>query len=142
MSDISTSPPILLVEDNQNDIDLTIYAFSKANFVNPIEVCRDGVEVIERMAGWANGNRKPLCILLDINTPKINGFEVLALLKQKYPAIPVIMLTSSSEPIDIKRAYNLGANSYIVKPVELDKFLEIARQIKLYWVMMNISGER
>ncbi len=142
MSDLSSYPPILLVEDNQNDIDLTIYAFSKAKFVNPIEVCRDGVEAIERMESWENGSRKPLCILLDINTPKVSGLEVLTLLKQKYPAIPVIMLTSSSEPIDIERAYNLGANSYIVKPVELDKFLEIAKQIKLYWVMMNIPGAR
>lgn len=140
MSDFSTPQLILLVEDNQNDIDLTRYAFSKASFINPIEVCRDGVEVFERMKDWQDAAKRPIFILLDINTPKINGLEVLAVLKQKFPAIPVIMLTSSNEPVDIEKAYKLGANSYIVKPVELDKFIEIVRQIKLYWVMMNVSG--
>lgn len=140
MSDFSTPQLILLVEDNQNDIDLTRYAFSKASFINPIEVCRDGVEVFERMKDWQDAAKRPIFILLDINTPKINGLEVLAVLKQKFPAIPVIMLTSSNEPVDIEKANKLGANSYIVKPVELDKFIEIVRQIKLYWVMMNVSG--
>jgi CheY-like chemotaxis protein len=140
MSDITNSPSILLVEDNQDDIDLTMYAFSKANFINPIEVCRDGVEVIERMADWDRGIEKPLCILLDINTPRISGLEVLGLLKQKFPTIPVIMLTSSKEPVDIEKAYQLGANSYIVKPIGLDKFIEVARQIKLYWVVLNMPG--
>jgi CheY-like chemotaxis protein len=130
-------PPILLVEDNQEDIDLTLYAFKKIKFSNPIEVCRDGEEAIKKMDDWGDTTQLPLCILLDINMPRINGLEVLARIKERFPSLPVIMLTSSQESVDVQKAYALGANSYIVKPVELNKFIEIARQISLYWVVLN-----
>jgi CheY-like chemotaxis protein len=129
--------PIVLVEDNQEDIDLTLYAFKKIQFSNPIEVCRDGEEVINMMEDWGNSAPLPLCVLLDINMPRINGLEVLARIKERFTSLPVIMLTSSRENVDVQKAYALGANSYIVKPVELKKFIEIARQINLYWVVLN-----
>lgn len=129
--------PILLVEDNQEDIDLTLYAFKKIQFSNSIEVCRNGEEVVKKMAEWEISDSLPLCVLLDINMPRINGLEVLQRIKAKYPSLPVIMLTSSQESVDIQKAYKFGANSYLVKPVELKKFIEIARQINLYWVILN-----
>jgi CheY-like chemotaxis protein len=139
MNEIPNTSSILLVEDNQADIDLALYAFKKAQFANPIEVCRDGEEVIEKIVGWENGLQKPICILLDLKMPRINGLEILVKIKEKFPGIPVIMLTSSNEVTDVEKAYSLGANSYIVKPVELDKFIQIAREIKLYWMVLNTS---
>jgi CheY-like chemotaxis protein len=132
-------PPILLVEDNQTDIDLALYAFKKIQFANPIEICRDGVEVLAKIGNWEKGEAKPVCILLDIKMPRVDGLEVLAAVKEKFPSIPVIMLTTSNEASDIEKAYSLGANSYIVKPVELDNFVQIAQQIKLYWMVLNTS---
>jgi CheY-like chemotaxis protein len=138
MKDQESSAHILLVEDNQSDIELTLYAFNKIHFANPIEICRSGEEVFAKMSEWEGGTPVPLCILLDINMPRINGLEILTRLKLKFPSIPVIMLTSSNESSDIGRAYTLGANSYIVKPVNLDKFIQIAQQINLYWMVLNV----
>jgi len=131
--------PILLVEDNPVDVDLTLRAFKSRKLINPILVARDGAEAIDFIKKWEAGEPVPVVILLDLKLPKVDGLEVLRTIKthEKYARIPIVILTSSSDDIDIKTAYALGANSYIVKPVNFDKFLEVAMQIELYWNVLN-----
>jgi CheY-like chemotaxis protein len=131
---------ILLVEDNPMDIDLTRRAFAKRRLANPLEVDRDGEEALARMARWEAGEPPPLVILLDLKLPKVDGLEVLRRIKThpQFRSIPVVVLTTSAEEHDVRAAYQLGANSYIVKPVDFDKFLEVARQIDLYWCALNM----
>lgn len=131
--------PILLVEDNPVDVDLTLRAFSKRNLTNPINVARDGEEAILWIKRWEEGDKIPVVILLDLKLPKYSGLEVLKELKshEVFKTIPVVVLTSSAEDVDVEAAYKLGANSYIVKPVDFDKFVEIAGQIELYWNVLN-----
>ncbi len=133
--------PILLVEDNPMDVELTKRAFSKRNLTNPIQVARDGEEALAYFTEWESGEPTPIIILLDIKMPRVDGLEVLRQLKShpKFKTIPVIMLTSSAEDQDIKMAYQLGANSYIVKPVDFDKFMEVAAHIELYWMVLNMT---
>jgi len=132
--------PILLVEDNPMDVDLTRRAFARRRVFNPLEVVRDGEEALQLIARWESGDPMPVVILLDLKLPKVDGLEVLRRLKTEphCRSIPVIVLTSSSEDRDIQTAYDLGANSYIVKPVDFDKFLDVAAQINLYWNVLNI----
>lgn len=132
-------PPIMLVEDNPMDLDLTLRAFSKKRFGNNIQVARDGEEAVAYMARWEAGEPIPAVILLDINMPKISGLEVLRQLKahERFRRIPVVMLTSSREDRDLKTAYDLGVNSYIEKPVSFSKFMEVADHIELYWCVLN-----
>ena len=132
--------PILLIEDNPMDEDLTRRAFARRKVINPIEVARDGEQALEYLTRWEAGNPLPVVILLDINLPKVNGLEVLSQFKASRFAhkVPIIVLTSSAEDQDIQTAYQLGANSYIVKPVDFEKFLEVAGQIDLYWNMINM----
>ena len=137
MKNTAGVPPLLLVEDSQSDIDLSLYAFNKIHFTNPIEICRNGTDVMEKMKEWEGGSPLPLCMLLDVKMPGMSGLEVLKILKEKFLTVPFIMLTSSRENSDIDAAYALGANSYIVKPVEMDRFIEIARQLNLYWMVLN-----
>ncbi|MFN3737521.1 response regulator [Hydrogenophaga sp.] len=135
-------PPILLVEDNPMDLDLTLRAFNKRRFINAIEVARDGEEALAYVARWDAGEPIPAVILLDINMPKVNGLEVLEQLKRHpvYRRIPVVVLTSSREDRDLATAYDLGVNSYIEKPVSFNKFMEVADQIELYWCVTNQRG--
>ncbi len=131
--------PILLVEDNPMDVDLTLRAFKRGHLVNPIEVARDGEEALAWIPRWEAGELLPLVILLDINLPRLDGLEVLRQLRE-HPvsqALPVVVMTSSSEDRDIQAAYRLHANSYIIKPVDFDKFMEVAQQIELYWCLLN-----
>ena len=132
-------PPILLVEDNPMDLDLTLRAFSKRKFSNHVQVARDGEEALAFMPRWEAGEALPAVILLDINLPKISGLEVLRQLKahERFRRIPVVVLTSSREDKDLKTAYDLGVNSYIEKPVSFIKFMEVAEQIELYWCVLN-----
>jgi len=132
--------PIMLVEDNPMDVDLTRRAFSRHNLANPLEVARDGKEALDLIDGWKEGDAVPSVILLDLKLPKVSGLEVLRAIRAHpaFGAVPVVVLTSSSEDNDIHEAYSLGANSYIVKPVEFEKFIEVARQIELYWTVLNI----
>lgn len=132
--------PILLVEDNPMDVDLTRRAFARRRLLNPIQVARDGEEAIDLIEEWEAGEPLPVVILLDINLPKLGGLEVLNHYKRTpiSQTIPVIILTTSSEDRDIQTAYQLGANSYIVKPVDFEKFVEVAAQIDLYWNVINI----
>lgn len=130
---------ILLVEDNPVDLDLTLRAFAKRNMLNPVNVVRDGAEALAWIPRWEGGEAWPSLILLDLKLPKINGLEVLRQLKShpRLCTIPVVVLTSSEEDKDIQKAYSLGANSYIVKPVNFDKFMDVAVQVELYWCMLN-----
>ncbi len=131
--------PILLVEDNPTDLDLTRRAFLRRKIVNPIQVARDGEEALEWMKRWEEGEPTPVVILLDLKLPKVNGLEVLRQLKAHpdYRTIPIVVLTSSGENRDIETAYQLGTNSYIIKPVDFEKFMEVAVQIELYWGVLN-----
>lgn len=135
----SATPPILLVEDNPVDVDLTLRAFQRHHLANPVQVARDGEEALGWMARWEAGEPLPAVILLDLNLPRVNGLTLLETLKSKplTRRVPVVVLTTSKEDRDILAAYELGANSYIVKPVEFEAFMEVARQIKLYWCVTN-----
>lgn len=131
--------PILLVEDNPVDIDLTCRAFARSHLNNPISIARDGEEALALIARWEGGEAPPSLILLDINLPRVNGIEVLRTLKShpSFRRIPVVVLSSSSEDRDLLDAYALGVNSFIVKPVDFDRFVEAAAQIERYWCELN-----
>ena len=134
-----TQPPILLVDDNPMDVELTLRAFQKRKLLNPVLVARDGEEALGWIARWDQGEPRPVVILLDLNLPRVAGLEVLKRLKAHpiYKSIPVVVLTSSAASRDVETAYGLGANSYIVKPVDFDKFTGVATQIELYWTVIN-----
>ncbi len=139
MSTSVSLPPILLVEDNPMDLDLTLRAFNKKKFSNQVHIARDGEEALAFIPRWEAGEALPAVILLDINLPKVNGLEVLRQLKahERFRRIPVVVLTSSREDKDLKTAYDLGVNSYIEKPVSFNKFMDVAEQIELYWCVLN-----
>lgn len=132
--------PILLVEDNPMDVDLTRRAFQKKNILNPILIARDGESALSLMMSWKEDIDQPIMILLDLKLPKVSGLEVLAHIKSQplLRRIPVIVLTSSSDSGDISQAYDLGVNSYIVKPVDFIQFMDVANQINQYWCTLNI----
>lgn len=136
----NTQRPILLVEDNPMDVDLTLRAFKKKNIVNPVEIARDGEAAVSWITRCCEaGEPLPLIILLDLKLPKIDGLEVLRRYKEndQFKVVPVVVLTSSSEDQDIKKAYQSGANSYIVKPVNFEKFVKVASDIEIYWLATN-----
>lgn len=143
MTEINQNGPILLVEDNPVDLDLTLRALKSQHLENPILTARDGEEALAFVEKWEKGEPRPVVILLDLKMPKVNGLEVLKVLKShpEYKTIPVVVLTTSSESSDVKMAYQLGANSYIVKPVDFEKFLDVAKQIDLYWRVLNKLDE-
>jgi two-component system, response regulator len=135
---------ILLVEDNPDDVELTLHAFKKNNVTNRISVVRDGIEALDFIFGTGAGEdqpaqQSPKVILLDLKLPKMNGLEVLRRIKAdpRTQHIPVVMLTSSAEERDIATSYHIGANSYIVKPVNFDHFVEAVRQLGFYWMLLN-----
>jgi len=135
--------PILLVEDNAADVELTLRAFRRRKLANPIAVARDGEEALDyvhRRGRFAEGAPVPGIVLLDLRLPKVDGLDVLRGMKEHrvYRQIPVIVLTTSAEDRDIRQSYELGAASYIVKPVEFEKFLEVVERIDLYWVLTNV----
>jgi two-component system response regulator len=136
--------PILLVEDNPNDEELTLRAFKKNNILNQVVVARDGVQALEYLfAGGAYQGRDlrvmPQVILLDLKLPKVDGLEVLRRLRadERTKLLSVIILTSSSEEQDIIAGYSLGANSYVRKPVDFIQFAEAVRTLGLYWLVLN-----
>lgn len=134
--------PILLVEDRSIDIDLMKRAFAKRKLLNPISVARDGEEALALIDRWEAGEPTPICILLDLKMPKVNGLEVLRRLKShpRFSTIPVIVLTTSTEDRDIEEAYKLGCNSYIVKPVDFDKFVDVTSKVEVYWCALNLPS--
>jgi CheY-like chemotaxis protein len=139
MNVLNHNQPILLVEDNPLDLDLTLRAFKSQKLDNPVLIARDGEEALSFIEKWEKGDPRPVVILLDLKMPKVNGLEVLKILKNhpQFKTIPVVVLTTSSESSDVHAAYELGANSYIVKPVDFEKFLDVAKQINLYWRVLN-----
>ncbi len=124
------------------DVDLTRRAFIRHNLANPLNLARDGQEALDLIAAWQVGDVVPSVILLDLKLPKVSGLEVLRKIRAQpvFGSVPVVVLTSSAEDGDINEAYSLGANSYIVKPVDFDKFIEVARQIELYWTVLNMHN--
>jgi two-component system response regulator len=135
---------ILLVEDNPNDIKLTLHAFKTANLANSVHVARDGVEALEFLFGAASSPdekipERPKLVLLDLKLPRLDGHEVLKRIKgdPRTSGIPVVVLTSSSEERDVMKTYDVGANSYIVKPVDFEQFTEAVRDIGKYWLVIN-----
>ena len=135
----SPDRPILLVEDNPMDVDLTLRAFKRRRVTNNILVARDGEEALAWLPLWEAGEPWPAVILLDLKLPKIDGLEVLRQIRAhpRLQVIPVVVLTTSAENADVQAAYRLGANSYIVKPVEFEKFMEVSESLELYWTVVN-----
>lgn len=135
---------ILLVEDNPNDAEMALRALKKNKLANNILVVEDGEEALDYLYARGNFsdnkyNCRPKIILLDLKLPKVDGKEVLRVIKNdpEKKVIPVIMLTSSKEESDIIESYRLGVNSYIVKPVEFDKFVDAVKDLGLYWLLLN-----
>jgi two-component system response regulator len=133
--------PILLVEDNPDDAELTVLALKENGVQNPIVLAADGAEALERLFGAAGGEppELPLLVLLDLNLPKIGGIEVLkrARAHDRTRLLPIIVLTSSNEERDLVESYRFGANSYVRKPVDFEEFHRAARQLSMYWLMLN-----
>jgi two-component system response regulator len=135
---------ILLVEDNPNDVELALRALKKHNLTNKVHVVKNGAEALEFIFGTGayagrDVNNKPKVILLDLKLPKVDGLEVLRRVKadERTKVIPVVVLTSSTEERDIIESYQLGVNSYIVKPIDFDKFIDAVSELGLYWLLLN-----
>ena len=135
---------ILLVEDNPNDVDLALHALKKNKLVNQVQIVRNGEEALDYIFckgefAARNINDLPKLILLDLKLPKVNGIEVLRQIKANplTKNIPVVVLTTSREEQDVTDTYNLGVNSYILKPVDFDQFVDSVRQVGFYWLLLN-----
>jgi two-component system response regulator len=141
---MSNEMDILLVEDNPEDVEITLRAFQKHHIANKIHVVRDGEEALECLFGTGRYAECSPCentrlILLDLKLPKIDGLEVLQRCKTdpRTKHIPIVVLTSSREEEDLARSYNYGVNSYVVKPVDFPQFSDAVRQVGLYWMLLN-----
>lgn len=137
---------ILLVEDNPDDIELTLRVFKKSRLANRIVVVRDGAEALDYLFCEGSYSQRgaheiPSMVLLDLKLPKVNGLEVLKCLRSdpRTRLLPVVILTSSRERQDLMNGYSGGANSYIVKPVDFDQFIQAVEQLQLYWLVLNES---
>jgi len=143
---MSWNKKILLIEDNPDDIELTLRAFKKNNIMNEIVVKSDGVQALDYFFGkngiaQKKGDELPILILLDLKLPRIDGIEVLKKIRkdERTKLIPVVILTSSKEPSDLLGCYRLGCNSYIRKPVDFTLFTDMVRQLGFYWLILNES---
>ena len=144
----ATASPILLVEDSPDDALLIQRAFRKANLANPVQLVRDGEEAVAYLSGAAPYDDRgqfplPVFMLLDLKLPRRSGLEVLAWLRQESAVrrLPVVVLTSSREAVDVNRAYDLGVNSYLTKPVGFEALMEMVKNVNLYWLVLNESPE-
>jgi two-component system response regulator len=144
-----TQRPILLVEDNPDDEALTLRAFKKNNIMNEVVVVRDGVEALDFLFGTGSHAGRdardlPQVVLLDLKLPKLDGMEVLRRIRadERTSVLPVVILTSSKEERDVIEGYRQGCNSYVRKPVDFDEFLKAARQLGLYWLLLNEGPPR
>lgn len=137
---------ILLIEDNPDDEALTLRAISKNSIGNPVVVARDGVEAVDYLFGADDAGSRPLpaIVLLDLKLPRIDGLEVLRRIRadERTALLPVVILTTSSEPRDIEQAYQLGANSYIRKPVDYQQFVQTVAALASYWLSLNVPAQR
>ena len=143
-----SSRAILLVEDNRDDVELTVMALTESKITNPVVVARNGVEALDYLFGTgAHAGRdpadQPVVVLLDIKLPLLSGIDVLRRMRrdERTKRTPVVMLTSSDERADIASTYDLGANSYVRKPVDFESFVSAARQLGLYWTVLNRPPE-
>ncbi|NTV10150.1 MAG: response regulator [Zoogloea sp.] len=143
---MTTERPILLVEDNPDDEALTLRAFSRARIEHPVVVARDGVEALDYLTGegrWAGDSPPaiPAFVMLDLKLPRIDGLEVLRRIRasERTALLPVVMLTTSRDVQDVQDAYRLGANSYIRKPVDFERFLRTLGDVATYWLNINQS---
>jgi Response regulators consisting of a CheY-like receiver domain and a winged-helix DNA-binding domain len=136
---MTDTDPIVLVEDNEDDIVLTRRALSRNKIGNPLVVARDGAEALELLLGANGASINPAIILLDLQLPKVDGLSVLKRLRAdpRTTLTPIVVLTSSKAEQDVVAGYNLRANSYIRKPVDFDQFTEAVRQIGMYWLLLN-----
>jgi CheY-like chemotaxis protein len=140
--------PILLVEDSENDIELTRVALERGKVANPVDVVRDGVEALEylrREGEWSSRrDEHPVVVLLDKKLPRLDGHEVLMNIKgdDELRHIPIVMLTSSREETDLAKSYDLGVNAYVVKPVEFDDFMAAIRDVGAFWAVLNEGRPR
>ena len=139
-----TTKVILLVEDNPDDVELTLRAFKRSHLMNPIRVARDGIEALDFLfarGAHADRAREPLptLVILDLKLPKLDGLGVLKSIRadERTALLPVVILTSSKEEQDMISGYSLGANSYVRKPVDFSEFLEAVKVLGLYWLMLN-----
>lgn len=140
---------ILLVEDNPDDVELTLRALKKNNISNEVVIARDGVEALDFLFGTGAYSGRdtrvlPQVVLLDLKLPKLDGLEVLSRIRSddRTKLLPVVILTSSKEEQDLVNGYSLGANSYIRKPVDFAQFIEAVRQLELYWLLLNEGPPR
>ena len=140
---------ILLVEDNADDVELTLRAFEKSQLADDVVVVRDGSEALDYLSGTGVHAERarssmPAVVLLDLNLPKMDGLEVLKRIRanERTRRLPVVVLTSSNEERDVLRSYDLGANSFVRKPVDFVEFVEAARQLGLYWLVLNEPSPR
>ena len=135
--------PILIVEDNAMDLDLTLQAFHEHGVVNPISSCRDGEEALQYLEEHHSptDSQLPILVLLDLRLPKVDGIEVLRIARSHpvWRMVPIVVLTTSRESRDIEMAYGIGVSSYIVKPVDFVEFAEVVKTLKLYWLLTNQS---
>lgn len=133
--------PVLLVEDNPLDVDLTVRALQRRRLLNPILIARDGEEALAWQARWEAGEPRPVLILLDLKLPKVDGLDVLRAFKSNpvSRSVPIVVLTTSDAERDVRTAYEFGANSYILKPVDFEKFVQMTGQLEVYWAVMNLA---
>lgn len=141
---MSRSRIILLVEDNPDDVELTLLAFEQSKIVNEIVVAKDGQEALDYLFAAGNHTGRdpallPEVVLLDLKLPKIDGLDVLRRMRadERTRRLPVVVLTSSKEEQDVLRSYDLGANSFVQKPVDFAEFIDAARHLGLYWLVLN-----
>ena len=130
---------ILLVEDNEDDVELTLRAFARSEVHHEIDVVRDGAAALDYLLDRSSGANTPEIVLLDLNLPRLDGFEVLRRLRAdaRTRRLPVVVLTSSDEEQDLAACYDLGANSFVRKPVDFARFVEAAHQLGSYWLELN-----
>lgn len=141
--------PILLVEDNPDDVELTRIAFAEAKIANQLHVVGNGAEALDYLfargdyAGRDGGHEQPSLVLLDLNMPRMDGREVLQAIRADAStrSLPVVVLTTSTEPFDVEACYSLGANSYIRKPVDFGQFMWAVKQVGMYWLVLNHPRE-
>ena len=139
---------ILYAEDSENDVELTLTAFKQCNLANPIDVVKDGIEALDYLFYRGKYHDRPrevpVFILLDLKMPKLDGIEVLKEIRnsEEYKTIPVIILTSSKMESDIVRSYEVGANGFVVKPIDFNDFVEVIKGLGYFWAIINISPSR